>query len=160
MKQNKAYIKWLNLIDSKRENFNAPWSESEIIYFRKAIGLAGINDVKLRSNLLDYFNSSMPDEGFNITLDQKEKGINYLLSNTYKKNGTLRKNNIFGTFELNVLKQYEDFKLISLYEYGNGGYYLPVYRCISKNGSYFDYLGTVYSQIKIFNTNSTKLKVV
>lgn len=163
-KMSKAFKKWKDLIDSKRET-NQPWKESEIIYFRKAIGPSGLKDKNQRDELRDYFEECMPSDGYNITSEQKEKGITYLLENSYKKNGSLRKNNIFGSFELEIIKNFCDFKFVGLYSQltlggFDMGYTVPIYRCISKDGSYFDYTGCAYSMIKVLYHSKRRLELV
>ena len=165
---NKTLNKWMNLVDDKIKWANAPFSEHEIVYFRKAIGSCGLKDSDHRVRLLDHFENLMPVDGYNITEEQKTKGINYLRENTYKKNGQLRKNNIFGDFERHVIENYVDFKFIGVYPATNGlglnsGYYSPIYRCIASDGTYFDYIGVAYSMIRVLNTSgpaNQRLKIV
>lgn len=163
--KNRTLNKWMNLVDDKSKRI--PFSENDIIYFRKAVGSCGLKDSDDRERLMDHFETLMPVEGYEITQEQKQKGINYLRENTYKKNGQLRKNNIFGDAERHVIDNYEDFNFIGLYPASNGlglnsGYYLPVYRCWAKDGSYFDYTGTAYSMIRVLNVSgpARMLKVV
>ena len=147
MKTNKTYIKWKTILENKAQG--QPWTEHEIIYFRKAIGMAGIKDAELRHKLKNMFFELMPIGGYNITNEQSQKGTNYLLKNSYKLNGQLRKNNIFGDRELNILKNCFEHKLIDLYQYNQAEYYSPVYSAIDTDGNSFDYLGVSYSMIRI-----------
>jgi hypothetical protein len=160
----KSYKKWKDLINSKMRCYNAPWTESEIVFFRKAIGYCGLKDVELRSKLHDHFHDHMPKEGYNISMDQAQKGINYLRSKTYKLNGDLRKGNIFGEFERSVINNFRHFKFVGLYPQTNGTGetlgYLPVYRCIAENGCYFDYTGTAYQAIEILGVGSESLILI
>jgi hypothetical protein len=161
-KLSKTYKKWQNIIDDKQKWSNAPFSEHEVIYLRKAIGSSGLKCIDERYTLLSHFQDTMPETGFNITVDHQQKGIDYLRNNTYKKNGTLRKNNILGSFERGVIDNFKEFKLVDLRNASENSYdfYLPIYRCIAKDGSYFDYTGTVYSMIKITDINAKTLVAV
>lgn len=161
----KALNKWKEVINKKIKYSNAPFQENEIIYLRKAVGPCGIKDPELRHELRQHFRDLMPEDGYNITEEQKQRGIKYLRENTYKLNGSLRKNNIFTEFERHVIDNYVDFKLVGLYPCpnyfgGDTGYTLPIYRCIAKDGSSFDYLGTCYKMIKVIDVKPGHLKVV
>ena len=75
MKQSKAFKKWSNLLDQKATG--QPWSENEIIYFRKTLSDTGLKCDKEKQTLLDKFHDIMPIDGYNITMEQQDKGINY-----------------------------------------------------------------------------------
>ena len=144
----KTYNKWKDLIQTKLKYENAPWSENELIHFRSRL-----RDSDLGYDLLMEFIKNNPGGGYNITVNHQNKGIEYLRKNTYKLNGKLRKNNIFGEFERSVIDDYSHFKLVDMYNDGNGfvQYYLPVYRCFDTKGNYFDYTGTQYSMIMVLD---------
>lgn len=158
--KNNSYKKWYKLIETKLKYANAPFSEHEVIYFRKSVGASGIKDQGLRADLKRHFYASMPEDGYNITLEHQQKGIDYLMANTFKKNGTLRKNNMFGSFELEVLKNYSHFKFVGLHRAGMSDYVLPLYECIAHNGDSFTYIGTVYSCIEVTDIHSKQLRAV
>ena len=155
-KENKTLTKWKNIIDQKEKYCNAPFTQHEIIYIRKAINNCGLKNSDDREALMNHWMRKMPSEGYNITVDHQQKGINYLINNTFKKNGTLRKNNILGEFEQKVISDFKEFRFVGLFDGGNvhNRFYLPVYRCISNDGSYFDYVGTVYNMIRVLNIES------
>jgi len=160
MKKNKTLLKWMGIIDKKEQYANAPFSEHEVIYLRKAIGAAGLKCPMDRRELVDHFYNSMPAEGYNITADHQAKGINYLLDNTFKKNGRLRKNNIFSDFGLRVISNFKEFKFVGLHREGYAEYYLPLYECISNKGDSFTYTGNVYNMIVITDIYTKKLRAV
>ncbi len=96
----------------------------------------------------DAFYSLMPDEGYDLTPEQKQAGIEYLWAKLFKKNGHRRNNSYarsIGDKEFDIISNYTDFRFIALYDmslvYGGSSWYAPVYRCIAKNGDSFDYLG-------------------
>lgn len=158
MNKNKTFNKWKDLIDTKLKYSNAPWGEKEVVYFRRALGLAGMKDRDKALELRFYFDEVMPFDGYNITVEHQQKGINYLRDNTFKKNGQLRKNNIFGQSEIDIINNYKEFKFVGLIDVR--GYYLPIYRCIAENGDYFDYTGTMYSMIEILDFGTLNLRAV
>lgn len=137
----KAYTKWLKRI----KDVSSPWTENEIIYFRKAIGPAGIKDAVLRSKLVGEFNRWTVRH---ITREQSERGRNYLLSKSFKQNGNRRKGCIFGTRELDILNKLYTHYFVGLY-WTNNRYTVPIYRAVDVDGNFFDYTGTYYSNIKI-----------
>lgn len=158
--KNKSYKKWMTLITKTQDWFNAPFSENEIVYLRKAVGQCGLKDPVLRADLKRHFYASMPDTGYNITLEHSDKGIKYLRENTYKKNGNTRKNNIFNEFERSVIDDFSHFKFVGLYRQGMSDYVLPLYECVSNSGDSFTYTGNVYSAIVVTDVHSKKLRAV
>lgn len=77
-----------------------------------------------------------------ITKEQSSKGIEYLRRRYFKKNGEPRKLCPFSETAQNIIRNFKRFEFVGLYEHattaGSMGY-LPIYRVISKHGSYFDY---------------------
>lgn len=142
----KSYKKWL----ARVRDTKTPWTENEIIYFRKAIARGDMDyRVALRLEFGDYSG----DTGYKITKEQSEKGRNYLLTNSLKKDGTKRKGCKLGERELDILRNLKEHRLVGLFE--NSGlhnpytYTLPIYRAIARNGEYFEYIGTKYDQLEI-----------
>ena len=147
---NNAYSKWSFRIS----DINNAWTEKDIIYFRKAIGNYGIKDETLRNKLkANFYRILNQIEGYLITNDQSEKGKNYLLSNSLKKDGTKRKNCKLGNREIEILQNLDYHQFVGLHEQVNGlgkicGY-LPIYKAVSMDGKSFEYVGTHYDQIII-----------
>ena len=90
----------------------------------------------------------IPEDGFKITASQTKKGLNWLLNKWKTPRGIERKNNPFGYREENILENFSHFLLIdwndraSYYQVKMSYHqYLPVYRVVAKDGSYFDYIG-------------------
>ncbi len=137
MKKSKTFNKWLTRVQDNE----TPWSENDIIYFRKAVGSSGLKSNDERDELRGAFNS---DEGYKITENQTSKGINYLKNTIYKANGSLRntiKSRAFGLREKAIIDNFSHFLFTDIHN-GSSNYYefyLPVYRVIAKNGSYFEY---------------------
>lgn len=82
------------------------------------------------------------DQELAISEEQAQKGYDFLMDQWKSPSGKERKNNPFGYREQEILENFSHFTLKSLYN--NSGYsqitnYLPLYSCISKDGSAFEY---------------------
>jgi hypothetical protein len=146
MSSTATYMKWTNRV---RDTSNA-WTENDIIYFRKYV--RGLGSTPERATLMQLFERTLElNDGYLITNEQSEKGREYLLSNTLKKNGDRRKHAKLGERELDILRDLREHRLVGRYEptYGNYSYWLPVYRAISNTGEHFEYVGTMYSELQI-----------
>lgn len=145
----KAFKKWVARI----EDTTTPWSEQEVIYFRKAIGSAGLKDAAERGLLRRMFNEkALAEPGYRITAAHDIKGQQYMLSKSLKLNGTVRRGNKLGQFELAVMKNLSHHLFVGLYRpQENLNYFLPIYRAISITGAYFDYVGATYEMVKVIN---------
>jgi hypothetical protein len=129
-KPNKTFNKWFKRVQDNQ----TPWTENEIIYFRKY----------LRANpdkynvLMDSFKSE-----YSITPEQTKKGYDYIYNTCFKKNGELRetKDMPFGVLEANVIRNFKEFRFVGLNSIGllNHDFYLPVYKVIAQDGTYFEY---------------------
>lgn len=147
MSTNKAFDKWMARIQDTK----TPWTEQEIIYFRKAIGLAGIKSEHLRNCLRTAFNSMNPY--YSITREQSEKGRKYLLDKSLKKNGQKRKGCKLGEWELDILRNPDMVHyFVGLHQpQASLEYYLPVYRAIVTGETcwYFEYIGASYELMEV-----------
>lgn len=144
---NKSYEKWFAKCS------DVQWTESDVIYFRKAIGLSGLHHSELRVSLRNRFYHSMPINGYRLTREQQDKGTEYLLSKSLKKDGSRRKGCKLGTYELGILLSAKvQHSLVGLHDNSgpitHGNHYLPVYRA-QANGRYFDYIGAVYDMVEV-----------
>lgn len=150
MKTSTAFKKW----KARIENLSCPWTENDIIYFRKAVGHNGLQDPAERALLISLFNTMISDtDGVFITEQHSRKGQIYLLENSLKKNGDPRKQNIFGEYELHILKNLSHHLFVGLYRNGLFcDHYFPIYRAVDKDGNYMDYVGATYSQCVVLHT--------
>lgn len=134
----KTYTKW-----SKRViDAITPWTENDIIYFRKYIGSSGGTDDTQRNMLLTLFNSVV--DGYSITPDQTTKGIDYLRNAIWTSKGKPRrtaKAKVFGSRERAIILDFNQFKFVGVQDISHSEYrfYVPVYRVIANNGAYFEY---------------------
>lgn len=90
-----------------------------------------------KSEVLDIFNNGY----LNITPEQSEKGLKWLLNQWKTPRGKERKNNPFGDREQEIIEDFERFELVDLIDNGNAYFpaFLPVYRVIDRIGNHFDY---------------------
>jgi hypothetical protein len=150
-KQSKAYIRWrARILD-----ISTPWTENDIIYFRKAIGGAGLKDTTERDDLRKLFEVTCDKlGGFRITTEQSERGRDYLLSKSLKLNGDRRLGCRLDNREIAVLKDLDHHLFVGLYSQPIGGgfasgCYLPVYRAVSRDGGTFEYVGATYDLVQV-----------
>jgi hypothetical protein len=111
-------------------------SESEILLLKRRL-----NDKKIKHD--EIFKNK---ESFKLTEEQEKKGIGWLRKQWKTPNGVERKNNPFGAREEYVLDNFDHFELVDFYN--NVNYlqsqsglnnYVPYYRVVAKDGSYFEY---------------------
>lgn len=145
MKQ-KTFNKWMQ--QTKQEC----WSEKDIIYFRKAINGSSSATPEQRQELL----SAAHDKTYKLHPEQQDKGTKYLLSNSLKLNGSPRKNNKLGSFELSILKSDPVHELVGFYNDSPNSYvnFVPVYRATDASGNWFEYLGVTYSMLRVLEIGS------
>ena len=127
IKPGRTFKKWLKRVQDDK----TPWTENEIIYFRKFI----------RGGEHGRYLLSLFKQEYSITQEQTIKGIEYLRNTVFKKNGKFRntKNMPFGEREIDIIKDFKEFKFVALYPIGYAAYYLPVYRVIDNQGNSFEY---------------------
>lgn len=140
----KAYDRWCKRIKDTK----TPWTAGEIRAFRKAIGSCGLKEVHLRQSLLAAFERMRPY--YAITKEQSEKGRDYLLNKSLRRDGKQRKGNKLGTREIDILL---DKRMIHYFVGVRpmGGNYVPIYRAVitGKDYRYFEYTGTSYNQLEV-----------
>ena len=72
-----------------------------------------------------------------LTPEQNDKGIKFLLNLWKTPAGKERKNSPFGYREEDVLESFTHFELAGFYDcskYGQNPFYLPLYNCCGTNG--------------------------
>jgi len=157
--QHLTYTKW----ERRVKNMRTPWAENEIIYFRKYINnweyKNAVSSISLPSKhplLVEFEKRALKGRGYKITSEQTAKGLSYISSLVFRKDGTLRQSKEnFLRHELGgilVLRKFREFRLVALVNTSyRGGFnnYVPVYRVYSDNNSYFDYTGVHKSQIEV-----------
>lgn len=137
--KNKTFRKW-----SKRVlDYETPWTENEIIYFRKALGSSGFKDRELAKVLLNAFENVLSRVSYKITPEQTDKGIAYIKNACFRRNGTLRraKTNPFGQREAEIILNFSHFEFVGLNNTSFTGYafYVPIYKVVARDGSSFEY---------------------
>ncbi len=144
MLTNKTYIKWMRRVEDKQ----TPWTEDQIIYFRKAVSRCSKMDPTLKDELLRRFQVNVRNYGgYKITPEQTEKGIGYLRLKCFGKRGTTMffKRNFIGPQGDMICQDFSHFELSGLDSVYNGmGEVLcwnPIYKVVAKDGSSFEYTG-------------------
>lgn len=135
------------------------FTESELIYFRKAINGSSKMDVDFRIHLVNAFNDKAESKGIQLEESQQVKGYLWLKDKCYKRNGTLRKSPVLaGTFERDILENYSHFTCSGLFQASDNAYanYVPIYRMYAKDGRWFEYACNM-GQITIIGIGKGKL---
>lgn len=127
----------------ERASSTEVWTQSDIIYFKKAISRRGIDCSKARQILKDRFRDTLIslEEGFEITSEQTEKGYDWLTNLAFRKDGTQRrtKDYPFMQYELVVLSEFKKFYFEGYAELCWGLSYAPLYQVVGENGSFSYY---------------------
>jgi hypothetical protein len=114
----------------------------EIIKKVMACGIISESEVsilKRRKNAGEKFDESFSwDNEIELTDEQNKKGIDFLMNQWKTSSGRERKNNPFGFREQDILKNFTHFEFMGFYDAGNYKfpYYIPLYRCCSKDNSF------------------------
>ena len=112
-------------------------TESEVLLLKSRL-----NNGKITHDEIPF-----PEDGFNLTPEQVDKGYKWLMNLWVTPTGKERKNNPYGWREMETLKNFKTIKLIEFTDRAN--YYqhqigirnhTPYYEVIAKNGMGFDYL--------------------
>ena len=134
-----------NLPDGRRfdvSNYVAKGKRIEIDWDKGYLTEKEIQLIKNRMNKGEDVNLEyLYEGGISITPEQTKKGIDWLIDKWKTPRGIERKNNPFGYREQAVLDNFDHFKLIDFYNVGNTSFdnYVPYYRVVAKDGSYFEY---------------------
>lgn len=136
----RTYMKWL----ARVRDADTPWSENEIIYFRKWVR----RNMNKASELAASFARIAGGNGYRITDTQSERGRLYLLGKSLRRNGGKRAGCRLGDFELRVLRNLLEHRLVGIDDRG------AVYRAIATTGEWFDYLGVAYAGVVVFGRGS------
>lgn len=83
-----------------------------------------------------------------ITPEQTQKGIAWLMNLYQTPKGAIRKNNPFSKKQAEVLKAFRKFEFIGFIDCGTWvcSRYYPAYRVWPKHGKYFDYVAVWHNQ--------------
>ena len=144
-KPSKTFKKWLDRV----KDHETPWTENDIIFYRKYVGCNGSANKEQKQILKQLFESGIE---YSITQDQTEKGLNYIKNKALKKNGKLRntKNQPFGNREVTIIKNFKEFKFVGLYSASrHNDFTKPIYKVIAKNGMYFEYIAGSFGDIEV-----------
>lgn len=156
MNSSKAYLKW----EARVNDTTTPWTEQEVIYFRKATGHSGLKDRNERIALQALFRDTIGHDGFQgyrITRQHDVKGQAYVISKSERVNGQPRKGTKFSARELQVFKQLEHHLIVGMYfpQYGLDCW-LPIYRAVAPCG-YVEYVGATYELMVVISSMTDEL---
>ena len=82
------------------------------------------------------------DNPIDITREQTEKGLNFLINQDKTPKGKIRQNSVFGFRERNILENFSHFTFSgfkNISKYGQIPNFAPVYNVHSKDGYSFQY---------------------
>jgi hypothetical protein len=94
-----------------------------------------------------------PEGGYKLSLEQTEKGLDWLMNEWKTPMGRVRKNNPFGFRETDILEDFTEFRLVGFYNTATSfqreqgfNYYQPIYKVLGFGGKmsfqyYVDYEG-------------------
>jgi hypothetical protein len=142
----KIYDKYSKILEQKTI------TESEIIYLRKAlnVSLNYVNEDYMYAKELLFKSSEKPRS---LSPEHTQKGIEYLNKKLFRLNGQLRrlKVNPFSEREIGIIKNFKKFLFVGLYNNSDNmrKNYVAVYRCVAKNGEWFDYTGVIFDIIRV-----------
>jgi len=97
-----------------------------------------MNDPKIASKIGDEYGDS---GGYDLTVDQIQKGYKWLMNQWVTPKGVVRKNNPFGNREMWILSNFKTIRLSDFYDIGAfRRVVVPMYTVYAANGSAFDYV--------------------
>jgi hypothetical protein len=149
--KNRTLAKYLSLLMSR--NF----SEQDICSFRKALNGYSRSSLNRedREKLLELFERRAP---YRISREQTLKGIAWLQRYCFKLDGSprKRKDSPFESAHLEVIRNFSRFEFVGLKDLRadnpyslslNFHQYIPIYRVIARDGSYFDYSPATWGEV-------------
>ena len=156
MKENKRLKRLLGLLSQK------VLTQSDIRSLKIMLGFCtpfeGFDQKEALNNMIKSCN------GFDITKEHSDIGIEYLTKTFFKKNGDPRKAafNDLTDHDINVLRNFKKFKFIgfevnrlnhNIFNNNTNQCFEIVYRVIAKNGDWFDYLAVSWQsgQFEVLN---------
>ena len=152
MKENKRLKRLLGLLSQK------VLTQSDIRALKTALNLTS------KINKADFVKIVNHCNGFDITKEHSDIGIEYLRKTFFKKNGDPRRAAFddLTDHDINVLRNFKKFKFIgfevnrlnhNIFNNNTNQCFEIVYRVIAKNGDWFDYLAVSYhsGQFEVLN---------
>ena len=156
MKENKRLKRLLGLLSQK------VLTQSDIRSLKIMLGFCtpfeGFDQKEALNNMIKSCN------GFDITKEHSDIGIEYLTKTFFKKNGDPRQAAFddLTDHDINILRNFKKFKFIgfevnrlnhNIFNNNTNQCFEIVYRVIAKNGDYFDYLAVSYhsGQFEVLN---------
>lgn len=149
------------------------WTEGEIVSFRSLINTKLSDAPDIREMLMERFHTSVELVPFQLRQEQQVKGLMWLRRTQLNTKGLLRnaKTTFITELDLAVMDSFDSFEFVGLVDVSinsSSGYrsYVPIYKCISTNGSWFSYATSSNGNCKVVsrgtnaNIATTYLKLV
>lgn len=132
------------------------WAEGEIVSFRSLINTKLSDAPDVRDMLMERFNASIDVVPFQLEGTQQLKGVAWLRATQLNAKGLLRnaKTTFITELDLAVMDSFDSFEFVGLVDVSinsSSGYrsYVPIYKCISTNGSWFSYATSAHGNCKV-----------
>jgi len=109
--------------------------ENEIISFRSFLANKATKEER------NELTSMLADNPLNISKEQSDKGLAFLMNQWKTPRGKTRYNNPFGYRETQILENFVSFKLYGFYDnsrYNSHPFYLPIYQ-VNGSDTSFEY---------------------
>lgn len=140
-------------IEFEKELTSSPtrvWSEEDIRTLRKHVNSGA-------TSILNVINKG----SYAITPSQSSKGIEWLNRRSFKKNGDVRKNCPLKAFERSIVQNFREFRFVGLYNVSETGSrnYMPIYRAISNDYTWFEYVAYNFGQIKVLSIGGKRDRI-
>lgn len=96
---------------------------------------------RLNNGQVEMSELEFNEDGYNITPEQTQKGLDWLLNQWKTPRGIERKNNPFGEREQKAIAEFAHFKLEYIFDAGNQfrSWYVPVWGVYSTDWATFEY---------------------
>lgn len=135
------------------------WTKGDILAFGKLLNsmrFSGEARKKQTYELYDLLNDRIENSGYAITKEQSEFGIQWLRELVFTKTGKARRSKASDSFteeDLEVIRNFKRFEFVGFHEdwTGYNSRYTPIYRCIGKDGAYFDYYAFHWEKTEVVN---------
>jgi hypothetical protein len=128
------------------------WSKSDILAFGKMLNSYSRSSQERKDQIFELLFKL--DESYDITEDQSAFGINWLTELCFTSKGENRKTKYVEDFrerDFNIVKNFSHFKFVGYHETSTGYYshYSPIYKCVDKEGNYFEYVARMWQAPEI-----------
>jgi len=144
----KTKKKWLGKLNARP----CVLTEQDIIYLRSHYRKLEKERDSGAAEFRATFYDTLASTAIKLTKEHSEKGRQYLLDKSLKKNGDRRKNCKLTEKQLNVLRCPDLYHyLVDISDDFSTSGKIPIYRAVAADGSYFDYTGVPYFRLEVLD---------